>query len=134
MKVSSKTAYYVGLIAFSLMIIIGVTLKLMNPNQGKIYNVALLVLVLIVYAIIYTSEDIFLTCTISKFVKADIQSFADSMRVMALMIGGALGCLAVAPFVEYKYIFYGLLLSILLVTITLVIYRRKTLQNPQPTV
>ena len=133
-KVSSKTAYYVGLIAFSLMIIIGVTLKLMNPNQGKIYNVALLVLVLIVYAIIYTSEDIFLTCTISKFVKADIQSFADSMRVMALMIGGALGCLAVAPFVEYKNIFYGLLLSILLVTITLVIYRRKTLQNPQPTV
>ena len=133
-KVSSKTAYYIGLIAFGLIIIIGVTLKLMNPNQGKIYNISLLLLVLIVYAIIYTSEDIFLTCTISKFVKADIQSFADSMRVMALMIGGSSGCLAVAPFVEYKNVFYGLLLTVLLVTITLLIYRRKTLQNPQTTV
>ena len=133
-KVNSKTAYYVGLISFGLMIISGIALKIMNPNRGKIYNISLLVLILLVYAIIYTSEDIFLTCTISKFAKADIQSFADGMRVMALMIGGSLGCLAVAPFIEYKNVFYELSLLVLLVTIILLIYRRKSLQNPQPTI
>ena len=133
-KVNSKTAYYVGLISFGLMIISGIALKIMNPNRGKIYNISLLILILLVYAIIYTSEDIFLTCTISKFAKADIQSFADGMRVMALMIGGSLGCLAVAPFIEYKNVFYELSLLVLLVTIILLIYRRKSLQNPQPTI
>ena len=133
-KVNSKTAYCVGLISFGLMIMSGIALKMMNPNRGKLYNISLLVLILLVYAIIYTSEDIFLTCTISKFVKADIQSFADGIRVMALMIGGSLGCLAVAPFVRYKNIFYASSLLVLLVTIILLICRRNRLQNPQPTI
>ena len=50
-----------------------------NPNQQKIYNLALLLVIAVLYAVVYTVEDVFLLCIIAKFVKVDIQGFSDGI-------------------------------------------------------
>ena len=129
-KVSSKVSYYIGLLSFILLILIGLCYKLTNALETKHYNIFLLSIATFLLGLVYTSEDIFLTCTIAKLVKSDIQSFADGMRVLVANCGGALGCLSIALFVEHKDIFYVSILTILLVLIMSIIARWVTLTNP----
>ena len=131
MKVTSKASYYAGVVSNILVIIIGILYKMMNPNQEKIYNLTLLLAIAFLYAVVYTSEDIFLLCTIAKFVKADIQSFADGIRGMMRMFGAATRCLSVPLFIENKDVFYLSSLFILLLSIVMMLARRSTLKNPQ---
>ena len=100
LKVSSKLSYYAGVVSYILVIIIGVCYKMANPNLQKKYNLALLLVIAVLYAVVYTVEDIFLLCTIAKFVKADIQSFADGIRGMVRKLGAATGCLSVPLFIK----------------------------------
>ena len=129
-KVSSKVSCYIGLLSFVLLILIGLCYKLTNALETKQYNILLLSIAAFLFGIVYTSEDIFLTCTIAKLVKSDIQSFADGMRLLVANCGGALGCLSIALFVEYEDIFYVIILTALLVSIISIIARRVTLINP----
>lgn len=126
-KVSSKVSYYIGLLSFILLILIGLCYKLTNALETKHYNIFLLSIATFLLGLVYTSEDIFLTCTIASF---DIQSFADGMRVLVANCGGALGCLSIALFVEHKDIFYVSILTILLVLIMSIIARWVTQTNP----
>ena len=134
MKVSSKTAYYAGLISYILMIFVGVCYKVASLNYGKAYNITLLAGIIFLYAIIYTCEDIFLVCTIAKLAKPDIQSFADGMRGMMRNLGSSTGCLSVPLFIAHKNDFYVSFLLILLFSVMMIIFRRSTLQNPKSTV
>ena len=131
MKVSSKFSYNAGIISYILVIIIGVCYKMADPNQQQIYNLALLLVIAVLYAVVYTVEDIFLLCTIAKFVKADIQSFADGIRGIVKMFGGATGCLSVPLFIKNKDVFNISLLLTLLLSIVMMFARRSTLKNPQ---
>ena len=134
MKVSSKAAYFAGVMSYILIIVVGICYKGFTANKGITYNITLLMTVATLYAIIYSVEDIFLLCTIAKFVKPDIQSFADGIRGMVRMIGCTTGCLSVPLFVEHKNSFYYSLLTLLIISITLMAVRRKTLKNPQTVV
>ena len=129
-KVSSKISYYVGLLSFILLILIGVCYKLTNALETKHYNILLLSVATFLFGLVYTSEDIFLTCTVAKLVKSDIQSFADGMRILVANCGGALGCLSIALFVEHEDTFYLSILTVLLVLIISIIARWVTLTNP----
>ena len=131
MKVTSKASYYAGVVSYIFVIIIGILYKMTNPNQEKVYNLALLLAIAFLYAVVYTSEDIFLLCTIAKFVKADIQSFTDGIRGMMRMFGAATGSLSVPLFIENKDPFYISLLFILILSIVIMLARRSTLKNPQ---
>ena len=134
LKVSSKLSYYAGVMSYILVIIIGVCYKLANPNQKKEWNLTLLLVIAVLYAVVYTVEDIFLLCTIAKFVKADIQSFADGIRGMARMFGAATGCLSVPLFIKNKEVFYISLLLTLFLSLVMMVARRSTLKNPQAVV
>ena len=134
MKVSSKTAYYAGLISYILMIFVGVCYKVASLNYGKEYNITLLAGIIFLYAIIYTCEDIFLVCTIAKLAKPDIQSFADGMRGKMRNLGSSTGCLSVPLFIAHKNDFYVSFFLILLFSVMMIIFRRSTLQNPKSTV
>lgn len=131
MKVSSKTAYYAGLISYILMIFVGACYKVASLNYSKAYNITLLAAIIFLYAIIYTCEDIFLVCTIAKLAKPDIQSFADGMRGMMRNLGSSTGCLSVPLFITHKNAFYVSFLLILLFSVMMIIFRRSTLQNPK---
>ena len=65
-KVGSKTAYYFGLISFSLLILVGVCLRMTDANASRLYNITLLAFVMILLAVVFPAEDIFLTCTIAN--------------------------------------------------------------------
>ena len=129
-KVSSRVSYYTGLLSFILLILIGLCYKLTNALETKYYNISLLSIATFLFGLVYTSEDIFLTCTVAKLVKSDIQSFADGMRVLVANCGGALGCLSIALFVEHEDIFYVSILTVLLVLIISITARWMTLTNP----
>ena len=133
-KPSSKTTYFAGVISFIFLIIVGICFRGITENKGEVYNIAMLATIAVLNAIIYSFQDVFLLCTIAKFVKPDIQSLADGMRGIIGMIGVAAGCLCIPMFMEYKNIFYDLLLAILILSITLLIIRRKTLIDPKPSV
>ena len=131
MKVNSKVPYYAGVMSYFLVIIIGMCYKIANSNQQKIYKIALLLFIAVLHAIVYTVEDIFLLCTIPKFVKADIQSFADGIRGVVRMFGAAAERLSVPLFIKNKEVFHISLLLALLSSILMMFARRSTLKNPQ---
>ena len=94
-----------------------------NPNQQKIYNLALLLVIAVLYAVVYTVEDVFLLCTIAKFVKVDTQGFSDGIGGIVWIFGAATGCLSVPLFIKNKEVFYiysllTLLLSVIMMLCT----------------
>ena len=90
-KVKSRTAYYIGLVSFTLILGVGVCLNLISLERDKVFNYSLLSVIGILAALYLTGADIFLTCTIANFVKSDIQTFADGIRVMSRVCGAAAG-------------------------------------------
>ena len=85
MKFSSKAAYYIGFMSFFLLIQVGVCILVIRQDHSPVYNIAVLSVIMVLLSCFYTGEDIFLTCTIAKLVKPDIQSFADGIRVFSLV-------------------------------------------------
>ena len=90
-KVKSRSAYYIGLVSFTLILGVGVCLNLISQERDKVFNYSLLSVIGILAALYLTGADIFLTCTIANFVKSDIQTFADGIRVMSRVCGAAAG-------------------------------------------
>lgn len=131
MKLSSKWAYRVGLASFILLIVIVICLKVANKNEEKLFNVAWLSLIAFLFGVVYTGEDIFLTCTVAKFVKPDIQSFADGIWTVSAMIGLAFGNLSISLFFHYREKFSVALLIILIISILVIIVRKTTLEDPK---
>ena len=130
-KVGSKTAYYFGLISFSLLILVGVCLRMTDANASRLYNITLLAFVMILLAIAFPAEDIFLTCTIAKLVKSDIQTFADGVHNTIFTVAFMMASFSIVFVKNYlNLLLIGLLLLILL-SLTLIIKRSWTLMNPQ---
>ena len=132
-KLSSKWADWrrVGLASFILLPVIVICLKVINKNEEKIFNVGWLSLIAFLLGVVYTGEDIFLTCTVAKFVKPDIQSFADGIRTVSAMIGLAFGNLSISSFFHHCEVFSVALLIILVISILAIIIRRRTLEDPK---
>ena len=133
-KVQSRTAYFIGLICFTLILGVGFCLYLISLERDEIFNISLLSVIGILTALYVTGEDIFLTCSIAKFVKSDIQTFADGIRVMFRAGGAAAGSFSSGFFGAYKDIFLLVLLTLLLLAIFLMVRRRSTLMNPKTTI
>ena len=129
-KISSATAYYIGIISILLLILIGVYFKLLDVNHGKLYNIAILTVTSISAAISYSAEDIFLTVSIAKLVKPDIQSFADGIRTVIQLGGVAFGSLSSPLYMKHTNIFNVILGLIILISVSIMLYRRRTLKNP----
>ena len=132
-KLSSKWADWrrVGLASFILLPVIVICLKVINKNEEKIFNVGWLSLIAFLLGVVYTGEDIFLTCTVAKFVKPDIQSFADGIRTVSAMIGLAFGNLSISSFFHHCEVFSVALLIILVISILAIIIRKRTLEDPK---
>ena len=82
----------------------------------------------------YMGEDVFLTCTVAKFVKPNIQSFADGVRSMCLVLGRALRGLSLVLIVAHEQIVFAAHLAVLTCFIMILFYRRNTLMKPEPVV
>ena len=133
-SINSKTAYYICIVAFLAMIIMGFVFMLMKPTNTYTINWILAMLVYILFSVFYLAEDVFLLCITAKLVKSDIQSFAESFRMscrsLALMLAG----LSIDMIVHYYSIFYLTLSVLILILLGLMVYRKATLQNPVPSV
>ena len=131
LKVGSKTAYYFGSISFSLLILVCVCLRLIDANASRLYNITLLAFVMILLAVIFSAEDIFLTCTIAKLVKSDIQTFADGVRIIIFTVAFMMASFSIAFVKNHLNLLLIGLALITLLSLTLIIKRRWTLMNPQ---
>ena len=94
------------------------------------YNIAILTVTSISAAISYSAEDIFLTVSIAKLVKPDIQSFADGIRTVIQLGGVAFGSLSSPLYMKHTNIFNVILGLIILISVSIMLYRRRTLKNP----
>ena len=133
-KFSSKAAYCIGFLSFFLLIQVGVCILVIGSDHSPVHNIAVLSVIMVLLSCFYTGEDIFLTCTIAKLVKPDIQSFADGIRVFLGMLGRVLSSLSVPLFIEQREIFLLVLLSLILLVLFILLLRRKTLIKPEAVV
>ena len=85
-KIGSKFAFIIGSLSFVLLIIILICLQGIKRSYTKPQNIGLLAMVMTLLSFVFIGEDVFLTCTICKFVKPDIQSFADGVRSMCVCL------------------------------------------------
>ena len=128
-KVGSKTAYYFGLISFSLLILVCVCLRMTDANASRLYNISLLTFVMILLAVVFPAEDISLTCTIAKLVKSDIQTFADGVRTTIFTVAFMMASFSIVFVKNYLNLLLTRLLLLILLSLTF--KRRWTLMNPQ---
>ena len=133
-KFSSKAAYNIGLLSLFLLVQVGVCILVIGPDHSPVHNIVVLSVIMVLLSCFYTGEDIFLTCTIAKLVKPDIQSFADGIRVFLGMLGRVLSSLSVPLFTEQREIFLVVLLSLILLALFMLLLRRKTLTKPEAVV
>ena len=75
-----------------------------------------------------------MTCTVSKFVKPDIQSFADGVRSMCVVLGRGFGNLSIILIAANEQIVFAVLLTVLICFTMILLYRRNTLMKPEPVV
>ena len=133
-SISSKTAYYICIVSFLSMIIIGFLFTLMKPTNTYTINWILFLLISILFSVFYLAEDVFLICITAKLVKSDIQSFAEgfrmSCRTVALMLAG----LSIEMIAKHYHVFYLTLSVVMFILFGLIIYKKATLQNPLPLV
>ena len=129
-KVGSKTAYYFGLTSFSLFIPVGVCFRMMNVWQDRLHKISLMVVAIILFSLAICGEDIFLTCTISKLVKPDIQTTADGVRLILCMFGSIVATGSITFVEKHTNLLLMGLLILLILSIVLVVKRRKTLMKP----
>ena len=130
-KVGSKTAYYFGFVSFSLFIPVGVCLKMIDARQDRLFNISLMIIAMILFSLTTCGEDIFLTCTISKLVKPDIQTSADGVRLILCMFGSLVATGSITFAEKHTNILFMGILILLILSLVLVVKRRKTLLNPQ---
>ena len=133
-KIQSKIAYYIGLVCYILIFAVGICLKFISPEESKFYNISFLSVIAILLALIHSGEDVFLTCTVAKLVKPDIQSFSDGIRVISRVFGAGLGCFSAGFYVQYKDEFLLTLTILLLLAVLMMIKRKGTLMNPKAVV
>ena len=133
-SISSKTAYYICIVSFLSMIIIGFLFTLMKPTNTYTINWILFLLISILFSVFYLAEDVFLICITAKLVKSDIQSFAEgfrmSCRTVALMLAG----LSIEMIAKHYHVFCLTLSVVMFILFGLIIYKKATLQNPLPLV
>ena len=133
-SISSKTAYYICIVSFLSMIVIGFLFTLMKPTNTYTINWILFLLISILFSVFYLAEDVFLICITAKLVKSDIQSFAEgfrmSCRTVALMLAG----LSIEMIAKHYHVFYLTLSVVMFILFGLIIYKKATLQNPLPLV
>ena len=77
-------------------------------------------------------EDLFLTCTISKFVKPDIQTFADGVRSTCMVLGQVFGNLSITLIVADKHIVFAALLIVITCSTIILLSRKNALMKPEP--
>ena len=131
LKIQSKVAYYIGLACYISIFAVGICLKFINPEKSKFYNISFLSVIAVLLALIHSGEDVFLTCTVAKLVKPDIQSFSDGFRVMCRVFGAGLGCFSAGFYMRYKDEFLLTLMILLLFAVLIMIKRKETLMNPK---
>ena len=132
--ITSKSAYYACLIAFLSMIVVGFLFLLMNPTNSYTVNWILAMLVYTIFSVFYLADDVFLVCITAKLVKSDIQSFAESFRLSFKHIASVLAGLSIEIVADYYKTFYISLSLVILISLCLLLYRRKSLSKPLPLV
>ena len=132
--ITSESAYFVCVIAFLSMIVVGFLFLLMTPTNSYTVNWILVILVYTLFSVFYLADDVFLVCITAKLVKSDIQSFAESFRLSFKHIASILAGLSIQMVTDYYVDFYISLSLIIATSLCLLLYRRKTLSKPLPLV
>ena len=132
--ITSESAYFVCVIAFLSMIVVGFLFLLMTPTNSYTVNWILAILVYTLFFVFYLADDVFLVCVTAKLVKSDIQSFAESFRLSFKHIASILAGLNIQMVTDYYVDFYISLSLIIATSLCLLLYRRKTLSKPLPLV
>ena len=86
------------------------------------------------FAVFYLADDVFLVSVTAKLVKSDIQSFAESFWLLFKYIASILAGLSVQMVVDFYGEFYISLSLVIVISLCLLLYRRKTLSKPLPMV
>ena len=131
-KIGSKFAFIIGLLSFSSMIIILICFQGINRSYTKLQNIVLLAVIMTLLSFFSIGEDLFLTCTISKFVKPDIQTFADGVRSTCMVLGQVFGNLSITLIVADKHIVFDALLILITCSTIILLSRKNALMKPEP--
>ena len=101
-KVSSTAGYHIGMRTLSLLFLIGLYLKILVANHGKLYNNATLTATSIFVAISCNSKYIFRTVSIANLVKTYIRSLADGIRALIQLGGVEFGSLSSSLYIKIQ--------------------------------
>ena len=119
---------------FVLLIIILICFQEIKRSYTKPQNIGLLVMVMKLLSFVFVGEDVFLTSTIFKFVKPNIQSFADGVRSMCVVLDRGFGNLSIILIATDEQIVFAVPLTLLICFTMVLLYRRNTLMKPEPIV
>lgn len=132
--ITAKSAFYVCVIAFFSMIVLGLLFLLMKPGNSCTVNWILAMFLYTLFSVFYLADDVFLVCLTAKLVKSDIQSLAESVRLSIKHMSSILAGLSIQVVTDHYDVFYISISVVIIISLSLLFFRRKSLTNPQPLV
>ena len=130
-KLTPSQAYHMIIIAFIAIIVVGGRMDVMQRIKEPSMNFTIIVLIIICLSIYFLADNTFLVCIVSQLVSTELQSDAESMRMMSRQLGCLLGSLFIKLIHEYYEIFLvSYTIIIVLVIIILTTVHGKNLRYP----
>ena len=130
-KLTPSQAYHMIIIAFIAIIVVGGGMDVMQRIKEPSMNFTIIVLIIICLSIYFLADNTFLVCIVSQLVAPELQSYAESMRMMSRQLGCLLGSLFIKLIHEYYEIFlvsYSIIIVLVIIILTTV--HGKNLRYP----
>lgn len=132
-RFESTTSFYICIVSFLSMVLIGLIYQFMIPSNTYLVNWILALLVYALFSVVYFAIDVFLVSIVANLVRSDIQSFAGSFRLISQHSSSLLASLSIGVVTTFYDIFYPCLTLIICLSILLMLYKRQPLRYPQAT-
>ena len=131
-RFESSTSFYICIVSFLSVVLIGLIYQFMIPSNTYLVNWILALLVYALFSVVYIAIDVFLVSIVANLVRSDIQSFAESFRLISQHSSSLLASLSIGVVTTFYDIFYPCLTLIICLSI-LLLYKRQPLRYPQAT-
>ena len=132
-RFASSTSFCICIVSFLSMVLIGMIYKFMIPSNTYLVHWILALVVYALFSVVYFAIDVFLVSIVANHVRSDIQSFAESFRLISQHSSSLLASLSIGIVTEYYDIFCPSLALIICLSILLMLCKRQPLRYPQAT-
>lgn len=128
-RIGNYLLYRLGLFSQFSLIVCQSVIVVQYSIQNKTVNIIMWIIYCFMVVFVVIADEVFFVGVLAQMVSSEYQIFADGVRLTAYRIAGGIAFFAASYTLDNMFISSGVHIFLIFVSITLLIIRRRTLQN-----